>query len=149
MDKLFIGIDCGKNTGIAVWNSTKGAFISIDTMMIHQAMEYVLSLRERYDVKVLFEDARQRKWYGHYDKQLHRWVNSQENDIQVLQGAGSVKRDAVIWEDFLLDKGIPFFAVMPMKGGTKWDARFFKKLTGWPGRTSEHARDAAAMVFGK
>ncbi len=64
------------------------------------------------------------------------------------QGAGSVKRDCKIWEDFLTDLDIPFEMVAPRKGMTKYSAAAFKKLTGYEGKTSEHARDAAMLVFG-
>jgi hypothetical protein len=37
----------------------------------------------------------------------------------------------------------------PAKGATKLDPDFFKALTGWKKRTSEHARDAAMIVFGR
>lgn len=66
-----------------------------------------------------------------------------------MQGAGSVKRDASIWEEFCTDYEIPFRALPPIKGGTKLQPDYFKALTGWKGKTSEHARDAAMIVFGR
>ena len=64
-------------------------------------------------------------------------------------GAGSVKRDAVIWEEFCIDNGIKFFSVPPAKGLTKWSAQTFSEVTGWQGRTSNHGRDAALLVYGR
>ena len=64
-------------------------------------------------------------------------------------GAGSVRRDCEIWEEFCNHYKIPFDAVPPRKGLTKWDADTFAKVTGYKGRTSNHARDAALLVFGK
>jgi hypothetical protein len=64
------------------------------------------------------------------------------------QGAGSVKRDAKIWQDFCEDMDIPFEAVKPCAGATKRTTETFERLTGWKGRTSNHARDAAMLVFG-
>ena len=136
---IFIGIDTGTHTGIAVWNSEENKFIDIKTLMLHQALQMVITMCQiwkRENVMVLFEDARQRKWFGR---------NSEEKKI----GAGYVKRDAVIWEQFCTDYGIAFRALPPAKGATKLGADYFKRLTGWSKRTSEHARDAAMIVFGR
>lgn len=130
----YIGIDVGTHTGVAVWDSEQQIFLSVETMKIHSAMELVLSYPKE-DIVVLFEDARQRKWFG-------------SNSNAKLQGAGSVKRDSSIWEDFLNDKGIKYRAIAPIKGGTKWTAERFKNILGWRGKTSEHSRDAALMVYG-
>ena len=92
-------------------------------------------------VKVYFEDARQRKW-------LPKDTSSSEYRGH-LMGAGSVKRDSVIWQDALTDWGIPFEMVPPRAGATKWDADTFARITGYKGRTSNHARDAALLVFGR
>lgn len=140
MARLYIGIDCGTHTGVAVWHSGDRKFIAVETMMIHQALEYVKELKRENEVKVYFEDARLRTWYGD---------NDPKKDRDKLQGAGSVKRDSAIWEDFLLDNSIPFVAVKPAKGNTKWRADWFKRVTGWKGRTSEHSRDAAVLVYGR
>lgn len=135
---LYIGIDTGVHTGFAVWDSGNGCYLHIATVKIHAALEMTEKIHREAgdDMCVLFEDARQRKWFG-------------ANARQKMQGAGSVKRDAVIWEDFLTDKGIPFRAIPPQKGATKWSAEYFSKVTGWSGRTSEHARDAALLVFNR
>jgi hypothetical protein len=137
---IYVGIDTGKHTGVAVWCSGRNNnfFSMIKTMPIHKAMKVVMDLKESYkdDLFVIFEDARQRKYFGSSGK-------------EVWQGAGSIKRDAVIWEDFLTDEGIAFRAVPPAKGSTKKTPKAFKDLTGWAAPTSEHSRDAAMLVFGR
>lgn len=134
-----IGIDTGKHTGVAIWDTDKRSFDLIETMPIHEALLNVWCFRGR-GVEVYFEDARQRKWYG---------TRTAKEDRNKLQGAGSVKRDSTIWEDALNDWGIPFHAVAPKHNTTKMTAEFFRALTGWKGRTSEHSRDAAMLVFGR
>ena len=137
--KVYAGIDPGTNTGLALWHSDKLVFLTCTTVPIHRALEMVGKWAELYKDEglfVIFEDARQRKWYGKGDTRAK------------LQGAGSVKRDCSIWEEFVTAKGIPFRAVPPVKGCTKMDAERFKRLTGWEWRTSNHARDAAMLVFG-
>lgn len=138
---IYIGIDPGTHTGVAVWDTREGKFLSLETLLIHRAMTFILtwSLKAEetgQEIQVVFEDARQRKWYGN-DSNAKR------------QGAGSVKRDCSIWEDFCKDYQIPFVAVPPMKGGTKVNESFFKTFSGWKGRTSNHARDAAMLVIGR
>ena len=136
---ICIGIDPGTHTGVAVWDTGEGKFLSLETLPIHRAMNSVLywNMRERNDIQVVFEDARQRTWYGKGD------TNAK------LQGAGSVKRDCSIWEDFCKDYGIPYWAKPPVKGGTKVSADYFKMVSHYQGRTSEHSRDAAMLVIGR
>ena len=143
---ICIGIDPGTHTGVAVWDSREGKFLSLETMPIHRALEEVLAWRDgmwykdKYiheKVEVVFEDARQRTWYGKGD------TNAK------AQGAGSVKRDCSIWEDFCKDYGIPYWAKPPVKGATKVSADYFKMVSNWQGRTSEHSRDAAMLVIGR
>ena len=136
---ILIGVDTGTHTGVAVWNSEDNEFIDIMTLKLHQAIQLVITMCQiwgKENVMILFEDARQRKWFGH-DAEAKK------------QGAGYVKRDAVIWEDFCTDYGIKFRALPPAKGATKLSPEYFKALTGWSKRTSEHARDAAMIVFGR
>lgn len=139
---ICIGIDPGTHTGVAVWDTGEGKFLSLETMPIHRAMESVLVWAslvhdKTKDIQVVFEDARQRTWFGHGD------TNAK------LQGAGSVKRDCSIWEDFCKDYGIPYWAKPPVKGATKVSAEYFKTISGYQGRTSEHSRDAAMLVIGR
>ena len=136
---IFIGVDTGTHTGVAVWDSDEREFLEIKTMMLHQALQFVITMCQvwnRENVMVLFEDARQRKWFGY-------------NSDAKMQGAGSVKRDAAIWEEFCTDYEIAFRALPPAKGATKLKPDYFKAITGWKGKTSEHARDAAMIVFGR
>lgn len=136
---IYIGIDPGTHTGVAVWDSKEGKFLTLETMPIHRALTRVLAIAERHrdDVQVIFEDARLRKWFGDGDTDAKK------------QGAGSVKRDCSIWEDFLTDMEIPFVTTKPGNVATKVTPSWFRKLTGWEGRCSEHARDAAMLVFGR
>ena len=138
-----IGIDPGKHTGIAVWNTKGQHFFYIDTLFIHDALHYVRSFSKEGhdDVRVYFEDARRRQY-------LPKERNASEYRGK-LMGAGSVKRDSVIWQDALTDWGIPFEMVPPRAGATKWDADTFARITGYKGRTSNHARDAALLVYGR
>lgn len=133
----WIGIDTGTHTGLAIWDDQKKELVSCETLSIHRALTRVLVLAETEEVFVIFEDARQRTWFG------------SRNTSAKLQGAGSIKRDCSIWEDFLRDYEIPFRAVPPIKGGTKLPEAYWKRITHYTGRTSNHSRDAAMLVLGK
>ena len=118
---IYIGIDPGTHTGVAVWDTKERNLLSLETLPIHQALIIVMMWRDKigHDLQVVFEDARQRTWFGR-DK----------NTNAKLQGAGSIKRDCSIWEDFCKDYQIPFLAVPPMKGGTTWSEAYFRTTSG-------------------
>lgn len=134
---LYIGIDTGVHTGIAFWDSKEKAFSLVKTVKIHEAMQLVkqeVESRTQDDLRVIFEDARQRKWFGNAG-------------IEKLQGAGSVKRDCGIWEDYLKSLGCKFEMIPPMRNCTKLDSKMFGAITKYKGKTSEHARDACMLVW--
>jgi hypothetical protein len=144
MTTIHIGIDPGAQTGYATWDAQEKRLISVQTLKIHEAMAYVLQGQASGMLhSVTFEDARLRTWFGSADARQKR------SGPGIREGVGSVKRDCTIWADFLGAHGIAYRAVKPAAGATKWTAEQFARVTGWTGRTSEHARDAAILVFGK
>lgn len=132
--KIYIGIDPGTHTGVCVYSPIEG-IIDIHTLQLHEALQFVFDQNMQCDITVFVEDARLREWVtGGREK---------------LQGVGSVKRDCKIWEDALDDWDIPFELIAPKRNTTKLTPEMFKKITGWTGKTSEHARDACMLVYGK
>lgn len=132
-----LGLDPGTDTGYALWSVTEQRFLAVLTMPIHRAMANVLRLHEQMPsgLLVMFEDARKnRRRRDHTSAPRHI-------------GYGSIKRDCVIWSDFLNDHKIPNISSAAILGGTKWTSEYFVRRTGWTDRTSEHARDAAARVY--
>lgn len=143
---VFIGIDPGVNTGYAVWDTEQKMFRVVATGDILDAMFVAKLARSQWGTedtptKVVIEDARKRKWLPQ-EKSISEYRGR-------LMGAGSVKRDCEIWESFCKRNGFDLILVPPQKGLTKWTAATFNRVTGWKGRTSNHARDAAMLVFGK
>ncbi len=131
--ELIIGIDPGVNTGYAIWMTNQKHLAQVISLPIHEVMQDLLIKRNTIKL-VRFEDARLRKYFtGGKEK---------------AQGAGSIKRDSKIWEDYLTWLGVPFEMGAPKDSRTKLDAITFKKLTGYPHKTNEHGRDAAMLVFG-
>lgn len=136
--KILIGVDTGVNTGfaVAVDKGQGGELMQVGSLSITQAMEQVKELLKEHgqdSVHIFIEDPRLRTWFtGGREK---------------AQGVGSVKRDAQIWEDFCKENEINYKLIHPKNNVTKSKADMFKKMTGWTGRTNEHARDAAMLVF--
>jgi len=140
---IAVGIDPGYETGFAVWNSAEKKLIQCKALRIHRAFEELEALRVAFgDLAVIFEDARLRTWFGAADARQRKY------GAAIREGVGSVKRDCVIWHDYLTDHGYAFVNRKPTAGGTKWPAANFARATGWTERTNEHGRDAAMLVFG-
>ena len=135
--RFIIGIDPGKNTGVAVWDRENREFKEVKTLDILEAVELLKTYwagNEESPVFVRIEDPTQRKWFGNSGREK-------------LQGAGSVKRDFKILKTLLEKEKIPFQACNPKDLRTKVKAELFRQITGYQGKTSEHARDAALMVY--
>ena len=136
--KILIGIDTGVHTGFAVAfdHGEGGELQKVQSLSITQAMQSVLEYEDEHDLKdimLYIEDARKRTWFtGGREK---------------AQGVGSVKRDAQIWENWCKEQGINFKLIHPAANATKKKAEDFTRMTGWTGRTNEHGRDAAMLVF--
>lgn len=140
--KYWIGIDCGVNTGFTVWNKEQKELALVDSFSIINAINKVEAIAKEFpgQVFVRFEDARLRKWIPRQ--------KTEGAERGRREGAGSVKRDCSIWEEFLKENNIPYEAVAPKNNKTKLKAEAFRKLTGWTGETNEHSRDAGMLVFG-
>ena len=138
MTKILIGIDTGVKTGYAVAmdHGTGGELHQVECLSITKAMQAVQEIKAIHgkdNLKLYIEDARKRTWFtGGKEK---------------AQGVGSVKRDAQIWEDWCKEQGINFKLIHPAANATKKKVEDFTRMTGWAGRTNEHARDAAMLVF--
>ncbi|ENW97364.1 hypothetical protein [Acinetobacter dispersus] len=137
-----VGIDCGVKTGFAV--AENGVLTRVETFTITQAMDEVKVIHAQDpDLVVRIEDARLRTWFGSAD------ARQAKSGAGVREGVGSVKRDCSIWEQFCIEQGIKYELVHPAANMTKTKSDYFKKITGWVGRTSEHSRDAAMLIFGR
>jgi hypothetical protein len=136
--RYYIGIDPGTKTGLAMWDAQERKFITIETTAIHIAFDIISNLDAEIISQTLFrvEDARQRQWFG-------------KAGPEQLQGAGSIKRDCAIWEYFMKDRKANYEMVAPKNNKTKLSSELFERMTKYKGRTSEHGRDAAMLVFAK
>lgn len=135
----YIGIDPGKRTGFAVWQRDAKYLAEVDTMSITQAMERIRMMAAvlgKDNIRLFIEDARKRTWFGTKGR-------------EVLKGAGSICWDSTIWQDWCEEQGFVYQMIAPRYNTTKLTAVQFRTLIGWQGRTTEHGRDAACLVFGR
>lgn len=134
--ELIIGIDTGVQTGFATYQRSTKRIGLVQTLSIHAAMAIVREHKDGGDnIFIRVEDPR-------------RAIFGRKLEGFKLRGAGSVMRDAKIWEDYLTDLKIPFEMVRPRKGFTKLNAQVFGQITGYWQPTSQHGRDAAMLVYG-
>ena len=136
--QLAIGIDPGVKTGIAV--ADHGKLQSVASATITAAMQMVLAVKDQGPM-VYIEDARKRTWFGGADARQAR------SGAGIREGVGSVKRDCGIWEQFCIEQKIAYQLVHPAANKTKLDSDHFWRITGWAGKTNEHSRDAAMLVY--
>lgn len=144
--RYYIGIDPGTKTGMTIYDreEKKIQLLTSGTLL---EMQYILQAHpwnkiiKFGQVFVRMEDARLRTWVP--------WQKNESCERGRREGAGYVKAHCAIWEDFFKIWGIPYELVAPKNNKTKVDADYFKKLTGWTGKTNEHCRDAGMLVIGK
>jgi len=140
MPKLAIGVDPGVNTGVGIKCLESGQYKMIKSMQLHEALFLVMDLLKKYELYIIVEDARLRTCFKGTGKER-------------LQGAGSVKRDSKIWEEFLIDvakdnRRLHFKMLAPNGKKTGLSHAYFSKIIKWNKRTNQHARDAAMLIVG-
>lgn len=146
MARYYIGIDPGVNTGVAVWDKKEKAFKYFSTTDFWELIEGIGSLgwteEDKEDHVVCIEDPNVNKPLFANKK------GSTKSLIKIAQNVGSNKREASLLIDFFERNGIAFKALPPSRKG-KLSSEQFKAYTGYTGRTNEHVRDAAMLVFGR
>lgn len=126
-----IGIDPGTHTGIAIWLPRFNKFEDIKTVGIVEAMDELRSTSR--DLLLVIEDARTRS-----------------GSEAAKMGAGSIRRDCAIWQEFAAGYGFKVWWKMTPRGinrTSKLSKEEFRRATGWTKRTDQHGRDAAMLVY--
>ena len=132
MDKI-IGIDPGKNTGLAI--AENGQLIKLMTTDFWGAVETI----ERNADAVIVIELPANKHIFHKGAQARGAIG--RTGINV----GSVIREAELLIQYLHRNDREHIIQRPQG---KKNAAEFKKITGWTGRTNQHERDAAMMIHG-
>lgn len=128
-----IGIDPGANTGFAILDVKTRQLSSLCTTNAPVAQSHIEGFAANgRAVLIVVEDARLRSGLPNkYAAKL----------------AAVIKNNCKLWEQWLTLKGFQFVMQAPRRGGTKLTADYFKLVTGYQGRTSEHSRDAGMIAF--
>lgn len=136
---LLAGIDPGTHTGFALYDAARGELETVTALPFWEAANRLRASAPRL-AAVVIEDAR---LVGLYAR--HRKLSGARRD-RAARSVGMIDRDVRLWLDLCDRLGLPVMTVQPTR--SKWDARTFARVTGWPARTNEHGRDAARLVFG-
>lgn len=133
---LVVGIDPGKNTGIAIYNTYSKAFDEVYTAKFWDAVDLIGGL-DRTDTVVIELPSTKHVW--HNDATNKRAI--QRTGVNV----GSAIREAELLVEYVGRLELPCIIQRPQG---KVDAEKFKRITGWVGRTSQHSRDAGMLCYG-
>lgn len=143
---IYIGIDPGEFTGVALWRrDTK--LLELHTFSFWQAIDFLtqqIEFCKKNDIhlKVVLEDVNKNKPI--FEK---KGANNTAMMLRIAQNVGSNKRDGTLMEVFVERNGIEVILVKPTT--SKWSISYFQKITRYKGLTSQHARDAAKLVYGR
>jgi len=157
-EKFFLGIDPGRNTGIAIYQVSKKRLVKLmlldfwGTIKLLDTFEKVIKeelaketvlpgeLDFETDLEIVIEDPQLN------EPAFVRPGTTERMMRKIAQDVGRNKENAFLFMEYMNKRRIRFRQVQPKT--RKWDAEEMKKFTGWQGSSNEHNRDAAKLVFG-
>ncbi len=135
----YLGIDPGRKTGLAVWHAAREELEIFPAMPFWEAWEKVTGSYPPSETAAVIEDPTQ-------NRPVFRRGTSGRRREKIAQDVGENKAHAKLWIEGLERLGYAVRRVRPTQ--KKWSKRTFERITGYTGRSSSHARDAARLVFG-
>jgi len=155
--KLYIGIDGGRETGLATWNSAEQAFSEILTTDFWGAIDRIeywaqYCLLSALELTVVIENPAGNSPVFKIDGVYSATNGNHHVKLAaagfVASSIGSVKRESELLIEYCKKHKIIYRALTPGKRSlTKLDAEKFERYTGYKKRISQHGRDAAMLVF--
>lgn len=140
--EFLIGIDPGVKTGFAVWSRTEKG-LTISTTDFWGVISYLMEITDKSKFFVIIEDPNLNPAM-HWNQ--HNAKGSINFGAKIAQNVGANKKEAELLIEWMKREGIHFYRYKPTT--KKWTDEEFKRYTGYAGKCSQHARDAAAMVWG-
>jgi len=146
LPKIWIGIDPGEHTGIAIYSKADG--LKLQTLTFWKTIDflsqYILPrMGKEADFFVVIETPQYNNFmYG-------RNVDSRKvaEALRIARNVGMNQGDAKRLTQFLKIHNIPVEEFTPGPRDQKWPAPYFKHLTGIEtAQTAEHVRDAARFI---
>jgi hypothetical protein len=138
-----LGIDPGRATGLAGFDPHENRLLFVGSDRPLASIKRI----ERWAAGGLLlgayvEDSRRSPVYAR-----HAGKNRSERD-RVARSVGRIDQLIDLYLAVLHAAGVPAKGVPPVRS-KKWDAATLRCVTGYEGRTNEHGRDAARLVFGR
>ncbi len=142
--QYFIGLDPGAETGLAVWDPKREVFArELMTTSFWSAYDLVMTYPPATVLVVLEDPSKNRSTFHHGVPRSEQAARKRE---RISRNVGSNQREAQLLASGLERQGYRVRRVRPRS--SKLGADLFKKITRYQGHPSEHARDAAMLVFG-
>ena len=146
MTKIRIGIDPGAETGFSVIRD--GRLWVVETTDFWGATELIRIYNDQQRFielnLVVYIEAPQL-----VPPTFNRGQGRKVNE-KISQNVGENKAHSKLLIEYCERNNIEVVPVKPSGGPlTKMDDAFFRKLTGWTKRTSQHSRDAVSMIWGR
>jgi hypothetical protein len=139
--RYVVGIDPGVKTGVASFDSRLEALAELFTSDFWGVVDHVMRVYAPNDAVIVIENPKLNRPVfrerGHFDK-----PNVRE---EMAQRVGANKRDATLLIERFEALGFEVQQVRPSR--RKWTAEDLLRETRWSGRSSQHARDAAALIY--
>jgi hypothetical protein len=132
--RTLIGIDPGKNTGIAIYRD--GELRQLHTLS--PDMIESLLVRVHPDL-VVFEDSRKQSAV------FSRGTNARAT-LKIARNVGEIDQLCRQIEEMCRRNGLESVGVSPLRKGAKVDSEQFAVVAGWTQRSNQHERDAAMVA---
>lgn len=137
---MILGIDTAR--GWAIGHPGEQIVAAGTVQGLQEMIEQITELVDVYDFsRVVIEKAPRRNQYARHSNHSP----PVQLNIAVKVGENRAQADALYW--YCKGLGLDPAFVSPVKNGTKLSAEQIERLTGWKGRTSEHARDAIVLCW--
>ena len=139
--RYIIGIDCGKKTGLAIWDTDLNKFDLVKPCKISSCISTINDEYCNRSTHIIVEKPRT-KAVWHFGK---KGISASKTDT-IAVNVGMVIRESEIMVEMLEYLGYSVRTCHPIgKNGNKKDD--FKRITGYSGVTNQHTRDAGLIAF--
>lgn len=129
-----LGLDPGQSTGCAIYRA--GVLAHLETIAPEDIADYIAQVGPD---RVIFEDSR---------LQSKVWTPVKgAAALKVARNIGEIDAWCRLITAVCARLGIPAHGISPKGKGAKTDAARFAAITGWAGKSNEHARDAAMVAW--
>jgi hypothetical protein len=144
---------------MSFWHKAEKRFLSIESCSFWECIEGLEGARKfyipinDYDLTVVVEDVTQNSPVFFAMTTYKTTKGNHDNKIGAV--AEQAKRVGMVWDktnlimEWCERHNINLKKVRPSKNSfTKLKSDSFKNLTKWEGKTNEHGRDSACLIFG-